>query len=181
MTAAKTSGEEVETTSAAEATLSCVSGQCDADLERKLKKLAERKRIKEERAQRKLKHLAKTFVNQNGGKKRYATCETCKNPRGDKCSFGLCRKCCINKVFTDQVNCESKHRRIFKIIAGFVTFSDLLIICFDFEKKVMVSNFASKKIMKLTKRRRRALSLYPIIRQQFNKLQLYPFQICYVF
>ncbi len=91
--------------------LSCTSGQSADDLERKLRKLAERKRIKEERAQRKLKHLAKVFVHPHGAKRRYVNCERCKNPRGDKCAFGLCRKCCIDKVFVDQTECASKSSR----------------------------------------------------------------------
>ncbi|KAI1294903.1 tRNA-dihydrouridine(16/17) synthase [NAD(P)(+)]-like [Halotydeus destructor] len=47
------------------------------------------------------------------GRKNTPLCLKCPNPRGTKCSFELCKKCCVVNCYTDHVDCEG-HRFKFK-------------------------------------------------------------------
>lgn len=98
-----------------------IAGDLDANekIDEKTKKLMtvlERKRRKLEKIERK-----KQYANNMKSKKveldeltglevraapKYVDCGECKNPRGASCAFGLCRKCCKQKVFTDELDCK---------------------------------------------------------------------------
>ncbi|XP_033746099.1 tRNA-dihydrouridine(16/17) synthase [NAD(P)(+)]-like isoform X2 [Pecten maximus] len=42
----------------------------------------------------------------DGSKKsHYEKCDSCLNPRGKKCAFGLCKKCCKNKTKVETLDC----------------------------------------------------------------------------
>ena len=98
----------------------------------KMVKLLERKRRKREKCERKqrqlsqlmqrgeasesgqeltkeeqLKRLHELVVSQKKPTK-YVLCSNCKNPRGENCAHSLCRSCCKEKVFTDQVDCKGE-------------------------------------------------------------------------
>lgn len=77
----------------------------------KLVKLLDRKKRKLERIERKMAYRAKTAAQQQlqpavPRPLRYVFCKTCKNPKGKNCSFELCRMCCKEKVFTQNVECK---------------------------------------------------------------------------
>lgn len=73
----------------------------------KLAKLLDRKRRKLERIERKMAYRAKS-ANQPVVPRplRYVFCKTCKNPKGQACEHELCRMCCKEKVFTQNVECK---------------------------------------------------------------------------
>ena len=77
---------------------------------RKLAKLLERKRRKTERIEKKLKYIERNQSNKDGDiqvkKSKYINCNNCKNPKGDSCEHSLCRKCCKEKVFTEEIECK---------------------------------------------------------------------------
>ena len=77
----------------------------DPEIARKLSKLIERKKRKQERIERKLKHNS-ADLGHNQKKAKYVNCDHCKNPRGETCSFNLCRKCCKDKVWNEQKECK---------------------------------------------------------------------------
>ena len=89
----------------------------------KIAKILERKRRKNERLERKIKYrdsCRQKAAEKNGlaavvsdvkscvasGKRVYVYCTKCKNPRGETCEYGMCRKCCRDKVFYEIVSCK---------------------------------------------------------------------------
>lgn len=72
---------------------------------RKLVKLLERKRRKTAKLERKQKYAQETSESEPKRPK-YINCSACKNPRSDNCDWQLCRSCCKNKVFSDEVECK---------------------------------------------------------------------------
>lgn len=77
----------------------------------KIAKILERKKRKQDRIEKKLnarKVLAEKMASGEITSKRpvYIKCLSCKNPRGLTCGFELCRKCCRDKVFTEQIECK---------------------------------------------------------------------------
>ena len=77
---------------------------------RKLVKLLERKRRKHERIERKLKNLP---IDNDGHikKTKYVYCASCKNPKSANCDYNLCRKCCKDKVWNQQIECKGEYTR----------------------------------------------------------------------
>lgn len=73
----------------------------------KCAKIIERKKRKLEKIERKAKYNEENEVRkQENRRDKYASCGLCKNPKGEKCEFSLCRKCCKNKVFTEMIDCK---------------------------------------------------------------------------
>lgn len=74
----------------------------------KCAKIIERKKRKLEKIERKAKYMEEqeSRKNDKNKKDKYANCGLCKNPKGEKCEFELCRKCCKNKVFTELIGCK---------------------------------------------------------------------------
>jgi tRNA-dihydrouridine synthase 1 len=97
-------GESVKLSESVDQTnIKCESEIIDPEVARKLSKIIERKKRKQERIDRKLKY------NDLGNKQKttkYVNCDNCKNPRGETCSFNLCRKCCKDKVWNEQKECK---------------------------------------------------------------------------
>ena len=111
------------------------------DKTKKMVKLLERKRRKLEKCERKQRQLEQLIEREKGSdgqsettttsddrlriqqlilnnKKptKYVLCSNCKNPRGENCSFSLCRSCCKEKVFTDQVDCKGNLALFFDLL-----------------------------------------------------------------
>ncbi len=85
----------------------------DEDSARKLAKLLERQKRKKDRLEKKISHTnGQTIVP--ASKKTYVHCATCKNPRGETCKYFLCKKCCKEKVFTEELECVG-HRLKFRV------------------------------------------------------------------
>lgn len=74
----------------------------------KFAKIIERKKRKLEKIERKNKSLEEEEARKQENKRnKYSLCGgQCKNPKGEKCEFKLCRKCCKDKVFTDKIDCK---------------------------------------------------------------------------
>lgn len=71
----------------------------------KLAKLLERKKRKLERIERKIinKARGKPAVSK---KTQYENCKDCKNPKSLNCEHDMCRNCCKEKVFTQNIECK---------------------------------------------------------------------------
>jgi hypothetical protein len=95
----------------------------DKDTAKKLIKLLDRKRRKFERIEKKQKFIEKlkeeNREKSNIMKVRYVICKSCKNPKSGNCQFELCRKCCKEKVFTEELECK-----------GFLSLFIIMIISF---------------------------------------------------
>ena len=82
-----------------------------------LMKILDRKRRKRERVERKENYLKmQKMKNQESEevekikKPKYVSCGKCKNPKSENCEHSLCRKCCKDKVFIDQVDCKGVNK-----------------------------------------------------------------------
>lgn len=79
----------------------------------KLAKLLERKKRKIERIERKISYRSKNpSVVDTPRKPRYEICLTCKNPKSANCEHELCRACCKDKVFTQNIECKGHGLRV---------------------------------------------------------------------
>ncbi|XP_008548728.1 tRNA-dihydrouridine(16/17) synthase [NAD(P)(+)]-like [Microplitis demolitor] len=67
-----------------------------------------RKRMK------KLRRVARRpYQTSPSARKHSILCEDCPNPKGSKCEYNLCRQCCRNKCFNENLNCPG-HRNLTK-------------------------------------------------------------------
>lgn len=77
---------------------------------KKLVKMLERKRRKTLKIERKQRYVERVVKDSGEIVERkiakYVDCSQCKNPRGGNCDWLLCRMCCKNKVFTEEIECK---------------------------------------------------------------------------
>ncbi|XP_073444241.1 tRNA-dihydrouridine(16/17) synthase [NAD(P)(+)]-like isoform X2 [Dendrobates tinctorius] len=67
--------------------------------------------LSKNKQKKKLRNPNKTF--DSSVKPKYAKCDQCGNPKGNKCVFHLCRSCCKKKAFRELADCAG-HGLLFK-------------------------------------------------------------------
>ncbi|CAJ0958989.1 unnamed protein product [Ranitomeya imitator] len=67
--------------------------------------------LSKNKQKKKLRNPIKTF--DSSVKPKYAKCDQCGNPKGNKCVFHLCRSCCKKKAFRELADCAG-HGLLFK-------------------------------------------------------------------
>merc|ERR1739836_221574 len=92
-----------------------------------LLKHLERKRRKQDRIEKKAKYIEENLMkikayNENPEeylkkreKMKYTLCDVCKNPRGENCEYKLCRKCCEEKIHTEEIQCKGHNLKSKKL------------------------------------------------------------------